>query len=408
MVGWLTQGALARAAGSVSALAPTPVAPTPAASVKISIVRTTVTAVSTVLSTTSSPSASSSSVPAWIAGIAAFGAILAATAAVIVGVLSRRTGKETIGQVKADSRSRRYQEAAEHLGHEKAAVRLAGVHAMAVLADEWPERRQVCVDVLCAYLRMPSKPAINGPVQIDERQVLQSIVAVIAEHVSAETVGVSWSDCLFDFRNVRFEDCSFHAALFNKYVTFRGAQFVGGCSFYALKLLAGASFDECIAAKGLWSITSLDLPGASNANITDLTVMKGGHLAISAPKLAEGSRILITNYKAGTRIEGELSIWTPPDQGIRGLIHLASMKFGPESTFKMTIGDGNPALRLSGTAEMPRIEVADSWFEDHSHVNIHQALIDSLVLTWSRNHLGPEAETNFSLSAPTSEAGQEK
>ena len=29
---------------------------------------------------------------------------------------------------------------------------------MAVLADDWEENRQTCVDVLCAYLRMPYAP----------------------------------------------------------------------------------------------------------------------------------------------------------------------------------------------------------------------------------------------------------
>jgi hypothetical protein len=39
-----------------------------------------------------------------------------------------------------------------------AAVRLAAVYAMAGLADDWEENRQTCVDVLCAYLRMPYPP----------------------------------------------------------------------------------------------------------------------------------------------------------------------------------------------------------------------------------------------------------
>jgi hypothetical protein len=29
---------------------------------------------------------------------------------------------------------------------------------MAGLADDWPENRQTCVDVLCGYLRMPYEP----------------------------------------------------------------------------------------------------------------------------------------------------------------------------------------------------------------------------------------------------------
>jgi hypothetical protein len=51
-------------------------------------------------------------------------------------------------------RRSRYTSAAQQLGDSQAAVRLAGVYAMAYLADEWAEQRQ-CVDVLCAYLRLP-------------------------------------------------------------------------------------------------------------------------------------------------------------------------------------------------------------------------------------------------------------
>lgn len=32
------------------------------------------------------------------------------------------------------------------------------VYALARLADDWEEQRQVCIDVLCAYLRMPYQP----------------------------------------------------------------------------------------------------------------------------------------------------------------------------------------------------------------------------------------------------------
>ena len=47
----------------------------------------------------------------------------------------------------------------EQLGDYKpAAVRSAGVYAMAGLADDWEANRQTCVDVLCAYLRMPYEP----------------------------------------------------------------------------------------------------------------------------------------------------------------------------------------------------------------------------------------------------------
>ena len=48
----------------------------------------------------------------------------------------------------------RFGSAAEQLANESAAVRLAGVYAMAGLADDWVDKRQVCVDVLCGYFRI--------------------------------------------------------------------------------------------------------------------------------------------------------------------------------------------------------------------------------------------------------------
>ena len=52
----------------------------------------------------------------------------------------------------------RFTAIAAQLGDAQPAVRLAGVHAMAGLADDWKQNRQTCVDVLCAYLRLPYDP----------------------------------------------------------------------------------------------------------------------------------------------------------------------------------------------------------------------------------------------------------
>ncbi|MGW5877788.1 pentapeptide repeat-containing protein [Nocardiopsis terrae] len=60
-----------------------------------------------------------------------------------------------------------FDSASSKLGDEHAAVRLAGVHALARLADEAPEGRedlvQMVIDVLCAYLRMPYTPRPDKP-----------------------------------------------------------------------------------------------------------------------------------------------------------------------------------------------------------------------------------------------------
>ena len=51
-----------------------------------------------------------------------------------------------------------YVAAAEQLGNDKAAVRLAGLYALDRLGQDHPKLRQTVFDVWCAYLRMPYKP----------------------------------------------------------------------------------------------------------------------------------------------------------------------------------------------------------------------------------------------------------
>ena len=65
----------------------------------------------------------------------------------------------TLNEQRTRTLNERFSTAAEQLGSDKpSAVRLAGVYAMAGLADDWAENRQTCVDVLCAYLRLPYVP----------------------------------------------------------------------------------------------------------------------------------------------------------------------------------------------------------------------------------------------------------
>src|SRR5215470_7603726 len=65
----------------------------------------------------------------------------------------------TLAEQRTRTLNERFATAAEQLGSDKpAAVRLAGVYAMTGLADDWQENRQTCVNVLCAYLRMPYEP----------------------------------------------------------------------------------------------------------------------------------------------------------------------------------------------------------------------------------------------------------
>src|SRR4029077_3850219 len=71
----------------------------------------------------------------------------------------RKQLDRTLAEQRARTLNERFATAAGQLGSDKPpAVRLAGVYAMAGLADDWPENRQTCVDILCGYLRLPYEP----------------------------------------------------------------------------------------------------------------------------------------------------------------------------------------------------------------------------------------------------------
>ncbi len=109
------------------------------------------------------------------------------SSAVLVGVYGYRKQRLVEGDARradAEQRAQRYTTAADQLGHEKAAVRLAGVYAMARLADDWIEQRQVCIDVLCAYLRMPYEPdPVSEKHREGEREVRFAIIRIIRDHL---------------------------------------------------------------------------------------------------------------------------------------------------------------------------------------------------------------------------------
>jgi hypothetical protein len=66
---------------------------------------------------------------------------------------------------------------------------------MAGLADDWPENRQACVDVLCAYLRIPYEPDPGEQGSAEERlafqgerEVRHTVIRLITAHLRLETL----------------------------------------------------------------------------------------------------------------------------------------------------------------------------------------------------------------------------
>jgi len=165
--------------------------------------------------------------------VAGIGGVIALT----VAYRRQRLSEIEVDREDAKLYNERFAAAADQLSSERAANRLAGVYAMAALADEWGPGRQTCVNVLCAYLRMPYEPPPRRnereaagadqfrPV-LEERLVRKTVVSVLAERLRAAPVhGRTWHGCDFDFTGATFDEGDLSRAVFTGSVTFSYARF---------------------------------------------------------------------------------------------------------------------------------------------------------------------------------------
>jgi uncharacterized protein YjbI with pentapeptide repeats len=157
----------------------------------------------------------------------------------------------TLAEQRARTLNERFATAAEQLGSDKPAVRLSGVYAMAGLADDWEENRRTCVDVLCAYLRMPYRPDPGPDAPQSERldfqanrEVRHTVIRVITAHLR-NGAATSWQDCLvFDFNGVAFDGGDFMGAEFSGgRVDFSGAEFRSGTVHFNFATFSGCLVD---------------------------------------------------------------------------------------------------------------------------------------------------------------------
>ncbi|MES0838448.1 pentapeptide repeat-containing protein [Nocardiopsis tropica] len=155
-----------------------------------------------------------------------------------------------------------FDSASDKLGSDHAAVRLAGVHALARLADEAPEGRedlvQMVIDVLCAYLRMPYSPAPDplpknaGKARREEhrvrelefasfREVRHTIIRIIGNHLREPT---RWRGKDYDFTGTVFDGGDLTGTHFTSgKVTFHKAEFTGGNVDFHRACFSGGTVD---------------------------------------------------------------------------------------------------------------------------------------------------------------------
>ncbi|WP_331727111.1 hypothetical protein OG725_37220 (plasmid) [Streptomyces sp. NBC_01213] len=162
-----------------------------------------------------------------------FGVVAGAGALVALVVAYRRQRVDEAGAHREATRlhTERFSQAVDKLGSDSPAVRLGGVHALAGLADDAPDDdlRQTCIDVLCAYLRLPSPsdpgdlPDLlpDGTSPTDEqrdahqakrdrylalREVRHTILRLIGDHYRIPAgVHRSWQGCNLDLTRVTID-----------------------------------------------------------------------------------------------------------------------------------------------------------------------------------------------------------
>jgi hypothetical protein len=221
----------------------------------------------------------------------------------------------TLAEQRTRTLNERFATAAGQLGGDKPpAVRLAGVYAMSGLADDWPENRQTCADVLCAYLRLPYAPDPGNDASVQEqldfrasREVRHTVIRVIAAHLS-DGAAVSWQGLSFDFNGVVFDGGDFRGAVFSGglavfdgaefssgTVRFNGAKFSGGEVFFGGAKFSGGKirFARAEFSGGTVSFRDIELSSGTvdfgRAHFTGGTVLfhgarfAGGTVSFAGP-----------------------------------------------------------------------------------------------------------------------------
>ncbi|MFB7462627.1 pentapeptide repeat-containing protein [Streptomyces sp. NPDC056224] len=280
----------------------------------------------------------SSGTPVWVTLLVGLAGALLASAGAFAGAWRssralRQNTERTLEHERTRLLNERFSTAAELLGHNEAACRLAGVHAMAGLADDWTERRQTCIDVLCAYLRMPYPRSLEEDTPADEdpngranREVRLTVIRTIRDHLQPATPPkTTWSGYDLDFTGAVFDGGDFSNSSFSGgKVRFTGATFSGGTvSFY------GATFSG--SAVGFYGATFSS--GEVNFKGAKFT---GDTVNLRRAAFSGGT----VNFRRATFSSGEVSFYGATFSGSEVSFHGTEFSAGEVSFRNTTFSSG--------------------------------------------------------------------
>ncbi|WP_394614888.1 hypothetical protein JNUCC0626_34320 [Lentzea sp. JNUCC 0626] len=161
--------------------------------------------------------------------------------ALVVAYRKQRISESAETREQTKLLTERFGAACNQIGNESPTVRLAGIYALASLADEWPAQRQMCIDVLCSYLRIPYEPLVESEWYLDaESEVRFAITSVISRHLR-DGAPVSWQGHDFDLVRAVLRSADFSGITMSSGTLFLSlARFPAGwISFDGMKVTGG-------------------------------------------------------------------------------------------------------------------------------------------------------------------------
>ncbi|WP_175955754.1 pentapeptide repeat-containing protein [Schaalia sp. Marseille-Q2122] len=142
-------------------------------------------------------------------------------------------------------------EAVTQLGSDSPQVRIAGVYALADIADTFQgSYKQRVVDILCGYLRTDRSDGgvqqsdTSSPIRFRDAAVESTVLSVIASHVRKDADSAkSWSECNFDIHGaVIHEHVPFTETIWKGVIQAESIQFLGNAVFTRASFSVGAIF----------------------------------------------------------------------------------------------------------------------------------------------------------------------
>jgi hypothetical protein len=283
----------------------------------------------------------------------------------------------------------RFAAAAEQLAHESEQVRLAGVYALAGLADDWDDGRQKCVELLISYLRL-AEPG--------ESEVVDTIFRMFRERLTTDS---PWREVDYDFTGMKLVDMDFSG------FTFRGTVILDHVSFGGEETtFAGTRFEGRLRCHGTGFLAAVtNFRGAVFAGEADFLAARFTDVDLSVS--FDGGKVSFAGCTFTGTVHGEgLLLHRGALRFDRCRLENATIRFpGSEigtwfdfrRWYEKLLGIGEPPGR--GSLWFAGCDLVDSALEldDVFLVELGRVVVTDMVLRGSRLRIKPNFVVHPSL-----------